>query len=205
MRSTRTTGMMVLDGRIKRTQERNNKTRQDETNTLLKGMLTFRPIYHFMGVSVVLQSYKQQTGTKTKRPRESLQAFTPGIFPNARAQVLSMKHHRVFMIQILRGVEFLHKNGVIHRDLKPGERRGGAGGEGGMHRRANQQRRRYFWTNEFSGPLLAALYTQYVRLVSDRSIVRSIAAAALSIPRRCLVAYASYLILRHSFTQSVPR
>ncbi|CAM9937069.1 unnamed protein product, partial [Pylaiella littoralis] len=35
-------------------------------------------------------------------------------------QVLSMKHHRVFMIQILRGVEFLHKNGVIHRDLKPG-------------------------------------------------------------------------------------
>ncbi|CAN0104082.1 unnamed protein product, partial [Scytosiphon promiscuus] len=35
-------------------------------------------------------------------------------------QVLTAMHHRVFMIQILRGVEFLHRNGILHRDLKPG-------------------------------------------------------------------------------------
>ncbi|CAN0449153.1 unnamed protein product [Hapterophycus canaliculatus] len=36
-------------------------------------------------------------------------------------QVLTARHHQVFMIQILRGVEFLHRNGILHRDLKPGK------------------------------------------------------------------------------------
>ncbi|CAM9738386.1 unnamed protein product, partial [Laminaria digitata] len=54
---------------------------------------------------------------------QSQQARTPHriiLLRNVNLQVLSMKHHRVFMLQILRGVEFLHKNGIMHRDLKPG-------------------------------------------------------------------------------------
>lgn len=36
------------------------------------------------------------------------------------SQELNEHHYRVFMIQILKGVAFLHENGIIHRDLKPG-------------------------------------------------------------------------------------
>ncbi|CAM9348073.1 unnamed protein product [Choristocarpus tenellus] len=36
------------------------------------------------------------------------------------SQVLTDQHHCVFMLQLLRGVQFLHENNIIHRDLKPG-------------------------------------------------------------------------------------
>ncbi|CAM9721268.1 unnamed protein product [Chrysoparadoxa australica] len=36
------------------------------------------------------------------------------------SQSLSDAHHRYFMYQLLRGVQFLHQYRVIHRDLKPG-------------------------------------------------------------------------------------
>lgn len=57
----------------------------------------------------------------------------PPARPPTHNQVLSRKHHQVFMIQILRGVGFLHKNGIIHRDLKPGQTRFRAGGEAHSH------------------------------------------------------------------------
>eukprot|EP00936_MAST-01D_sp_MAST-1D-sp1_P002094 g2094.t1 len=35
-------------------------------------------------------------------------------------QSLTEQHVRYFLFQLLRGVQFLHRNGILHRDLKPG-------------------------------------------------------------------------------------
>lgn len=35
-------------------------------------------------------------------------------------QPLTDAHYKHFMFQLLRGLEFTHRNGVLHRDLKPG-------------------------------------------------------------------------------------
>jgi mitogen-activated protein kinase 1/3 len=35
------------------------------------------------------------------------------------SQNLSLKHIQFFMYQIIRGVDFLHRSGILHRDLKP--------------------------------------------------------------------------------------
>ncbi|KDO24711.1 CMGC/MAPK protein kinase [Saprolegnia parasitica CBS 223.65] len=36
------------------------------------------------------------------------------------SQALSDSHHRYFLHQVLRGVKHMHDNGILHRDLKPG-------------------------------------------------------------------------------------